>query len=85
MGDGGGMNMNRRIIVEGLAAIGPVLFLTCALRPGCGFNFIPFALHQALFRDSIDARIFIYIFDFIVAILLFLLIRWLIAVAMSRR
>jgi len=77
--------MFRRIILGVVAAIGPVLFLSCALRPGCGFNFIPFALHQALFRDSIDERMFIYIFNFIVAILLFLLIRRLIAVAVSRR
>lgn len=70
--------MFRRIALEMVAAIGPILFLICALRPGCGFNFIPFALHQALFRDTLDESVFIYFFDVIIAILLFVMIRRLI-------
>jgi hypothetical protein len=77
--------MLRRFAVEAFAAIGPVVFLACALRPGCGFNFIPFALHQALVRDVMDETLFIHIFDILVAVLLFLLIRRLITAAFPGR
>ncbi len=55
------------------SAIVPVLFLSCALRPGCVFNFVPFAIHQAFFRDALDEYIFIVAFDIAVALLLFFL------------
>ncbi len=77
--------MFRRVALETIAAIGPILFLTCTLRPGCGFNFIPFALHQALFRDTLDESTFIHVFDVVIAILLFVLIRHLIKASLRTK
>jgi hypothetical protein len=67
--------MLRRIVVETAAAIGPLLFLTCALRPGCGFNFIPFAIHQSMLGDSVDEYVFIVGFNVGVALFLFIAMR----------
>jgi len=64
--------MLRHFAVGTAAAIGPVLFLACALRPGCGFNFIPFAIHQAMLRDAVDEHLFIVGFDMCVALFLFI-------------
>lgn len=67
--------MRRRIVVETVAAIGAVLFLTCALRPGCGFNFIPFAIHRSMLGDAVDEYVFIVAFNMGVALFLFIAMR----------
>ena len=79
------MSMFRRLAIGTAAAIGPMLFLSCALRPECGFNFIPFAIHQALFRDTLDESTFIHAFDVIIALLLFVLIRRLIMASLRHQ
>lgn len=77
--------MLKRIAIELSAAIIPLLFLNCALRLGCGFNFIPFALHQALVQDVMDENTFIRLFDVIIAVALFLFIRWMITTWLFKR
>lgn len=67
-----------------LAAVLPVLFLIRSLRPGFGPNFIPFSLHQSLFRDALEEGLFIQCFNIFVAVILFILIHRLLARWMRR-
>lgn len=64
--------MKRKLIVWLASAFLPVLFLVLALRPGFGFDFIPFAIHEAFFRDAMDEWAFIVSFDLALALTLFI-------------
>lgn len=62
-------------VVWVIAALGPALFLFTCLKPGCGFNFIPFAIHESLLGDVLDESAFIILFDTVIAVLLTITIR----------
>jgi hypothetical protein len=62
--------MQRHLIHFGLACILPIAFLLWSLRPGCSFNFIPFAIHESAFRNVISESTFIRTFNTAIAVLL---------------
>ncbi len=75
--------MARKVLIWCGSAILPILFLNCALRPGCAFNFIPFGIHEALLRGTIDEGIFIITFDIAFAVVLFFGTSWLLRRGLS--
>lgn len=70
--------MVKSVVIWILALIGPVLFLFTCLKPGCGVNFIPFAIHESLLRDMLDESTFIILFDIVFAVLLTVVVKSLI-------
>jgi hypothetical protein len=66
--------MKRNIIAALLSGIITAMFLYAVLIPPSAFNFIPFALHQAFFQNSVEEASFIRVFDVIIGIILFWLL-----------
>lgn len=75
--------MIKTVVIWLLAAAGPIAFLFTCLKLGCGFNFIPFAIHESILGEVLDESTFIILFDTIVAVLLTITIRNLIVRSLS--
>lgn len=54
-----------------------LVFFWIVITPPSYFNFLPYGIHEALFRGSGFEKEFIIAFDFVVALLIFFLVRYL--------
>jgi hypothetical protein len=69
--------MKKKIIPAGVALVCSALFLILVLDPaGCGFNLIPFQIHESISRGGKNESLFIRVFDVLFSIAIFLIIFW---------
>ncbi len=62
--------MKANIISYSTGIVVAGVFLLIVLTPPCAFNFLPFALHEAFFREVMKESHFIIAFDILVSIVL---------------
>jgi hypothetical protein len=71
--------MKGKIIPSGVALICSALFLIMVLAPGgCGFNFLPYEIHESISRGGENESIFITIFDILFSVLIFVVAYWIV-------
>jgi hypothetical protein len=69
--------MKRKPIPLGLAAICSIIFLILVLAPGgCGFNLIPYEIHESISKGGQNESLFIKIFDILFSIVIFFIMVW---------
>ena len=67
--------MTKKVIPIGIALIICATFLLLVLSPGgCGFNLLPYLIHEGVFKGGTGESQFIKGFDIVVGIAIFLVI-----------
>jgi hypothetical protein len=78
--------MMSKILPIGIALIVSILFLSLVLAPaGCGFNLLPYEIHEGISRGGAGESTFIKIFDTVFALALFWLIYRLLKIVLPRK